>query len=148
MSFSFLGSLANLLPGYIEGQRQAVKDNWYDLNQYNQVQQGQIQNAFDEATFSDKVRLVNQGAAMGDLSYMQKLWGTQLAGARMPGLMTQVGVRNAFAEPEAYMQMFSQWFPAIYGMQMFPQLAQWGMGGAPNFTGAGTTAPSAVTGGK
>lgn len=145
MSFSFLGSLANLLPGYVEGQRQAVRDNWYDLNQYNQVQQGQIQNAFDEATFADKVAMVNQGAAMGDLSYLNKLWSTQLQGAKMPGLMTQVGVQNAFAEPNAYMQMFQQWFPMMYGMQILPQLTQ--LGGLSNIQG-GAILPSVIAGGK
>ena len=145
MSFSFLGSLANLLPGYIEGQRQAVKDNWYDLNQYNQVQAGQIQNAFDEATFSDRVRLANQNAAMGDLSYMQKFWGTQLAGARMPGLMQQAGLSNQFAG----LDFLADRLPNYFQMMMFPQMVRLGMMQTPNFTGGGTTTtPSAVAGGK
>lgn len=145
MSFSFLGSLDNLLPGYIEGQRQAVKDNWYDLNQYNQVQAGQIQNAFDEATFSDRVHLANQNAAMGDLSYMQKLWGTQLAGARMPGLMQQAGLFNQFAGLDFLNDQTLKYFQTM----MFPQMVRWGMMQTPNFTGGGiTTTPSAVAGGK
>lgn len=145
MSFSFLGSLANLLPGYIEGQRQAVKDNWYDLNQYNQVQAGQIQNAFDEATFSDKVRMVNQGAEMGDLSYLNKLWGTQLAGARMPGMMQQAGLFNQFAG----MDFLNEQLKKQLEVMLFPQMVRLGMMQAPNFTGGGTTTtPSAVAGGK
>lgn len=49
--FGALGHLARVLPGYVEGQRQAYQDNWTDLNQYNQVQQGQIGNAFLESVF-------------------------------------------------------------------------------------------------
>lgn len=145
MSFSFLGSLANLLPGYIEGQRQAVKDNWYDLNQYNQVQAGQIQNAFDEATFADKVRMVNSGAAMNDLSYMNKLWDTQLFGAKMPGMMQQAGLFNQFAGLDFLNDQTLKYLQTM----MFPQMVRLGMMQTPNFTGGGTiTTPSAVAGGK
>lgn len=58
MAFNFfgaLGALGRLLPGYVQGERQAVQDNWQDLSNYNQVQAGQIQNAFDEALFNPRV---------------------------------------------------------------------------------------------
>lgn len=47
-----ISQFGRLLPGYIQGERMAVQDNWNDLNQYNQVQRGQIQNAYDEAVFN------------------------------------------------------------------------------------------------
>lgn len=46
-----LGGVLQLTPGYMEGRQQAIKDNWQDLNNYNQVQAGQMANAFTEATF-------------------------------------------------------------------------------------------------
>ena len=52
MAFNFFGALgafSRALPGYVQGERMAVQDNWNDLNQYNKVQSGQIQNAWDEA---------------------------------------------------------------------------------------------------
>lgn len=145
MSFSFLSGLANLLPGYIQGRQKAIEDNWNDLNQYNKVQSGQIQNAFNEATFAPRVDMVNTNANMGQLGYLNDLWTTQLNQARMPGLMTQVGVQNAFAEPAAYMQMMQQWMPMLYGMQLFPQLMQLD----PRTMGqAATTLPSITQGGR
>lgn len=46
--FGALGRVASLLPNYLEGQRAAVQDNWRDLEKYNAVQAGQLQNLFDE----------------------------------------------------------------------------------------------------
>lgn len=41
-------------PGYIQGRQQAIKDNWTDLNQLNQVQAGQLNNLFNASTFDDR----------------------------------------------------------------------------------------------
>lgn len=51
MLSELLGTLAQSVPGYMEGHQQAIKDNWQDLSNYNQVQAGQMANAFTEATF-------------------------------------------------------------------------------------------------
>lgn len=53
--FGVLGSLSRMLPGFVQGERMAVQDNWNDLNQYNKVQAGQIQNAYDEAVFNPRL---------------------------------------------------------------------------------------------
>ena len=58
MAFNFFGALgafSRALPGYVQGERMAVQDNWNDLNQYNKVQSGQIQNAweYDQAAMSN-----------------------------------------------------------------------------------------------
>ena len=37
---SVVGALGSLLPGYMQGERQAVQDNWADLNYYNKAQAG------------------------------------------------------------------------------------------------------------
>ena len=52
------GSIGQLLPGYMEGQRQAVADNWNDLSQYNQIQEGQLNNLFNMQTFDDRLAMM------------------------------------------------------------------------------------------
>lgn len=64
---SLFGAIGRLLPGYIQGERMAVQDNWNDLNQYNQVQQGQLANAFTEATFHPAVNIFNDRAMLSRL---------------------------------------------------------------------------------
>ncbi len=54
---NFLGSLGKALPGYVQGQQQAVKDNWQDLSNYNSVQAGQLQNALDESLFNPRLQM-------------------------------------------------------------------------------------------
>lgn len=59
MSFlGALGAVGRLLPGYMQGERQAVQDNWNDLNQYNKVQAGQLQNMFDENVMRPRMQMV------------------------------------------------------------------------------------------
>lgn len=82
---SFLGGLfqsfGRLLPGYMQGERQAVQDNWNDLNQYNKVQAGQLQNMFDENVMRPRMQMVwdamrqqNYGTtAMGQDLFMKSL---------------------------------------------------------------------------
>ena len=45
-----LGGVLQLTPGYMEGRQQAIKDNWQDLSNYNQVRAGQMNNALFQAT--------------------------------------------------------------------------------------------------
>lgn len=56
------GSIGRILPGYVEGQRNAIKDNWQDLENYNNVQAGQLANAFTEATFGNNVDMMYDAA--------------------------------------------------------------------------------------
>lgn len=51
---NFLGAISSLLPGYLQGRRQAIADNWQDLQNYNNIQQGQLANAFTEATWQPR----------------------------------------------------------------------------------------------
>lgn len=58
MAFNFgslFTALGRALPGYVEGHRQAVQDNWNDLQQYNQAQAGQLENMFTEATMPTRL---------------------------------------------------------------------------------------------
>lgn len=65
MAFSLAGLMAGLgrmAPGYMNGYRQAITDNWQDLQNYNNVQAGQIGNAFNERVFDDAVAGYDAGA--------------------------------------------------------------------------------------
>ena len=77
-----LGQMAQAVPGYVEGRQQAIKDNWQDLSNYNQVQAGQMNNLFTLATMPDRLDLVreqaNQAAVQTDLlnnNYVRDMWG-------------------------------------------------------------------------
>lgn len=47
--------IPDLFTPYLSGVEMARKANWDDLQNYNQVQKGQLDNLFDFATFSPKV---------------------------------------------------------------------------------------------
>ena len=51
-----LGGVLQLTPGYMEGRQQAIKDNWQDLSNYNQVRAGQMNNALFQATMPYKIQ--------------------------------------------------------------------------------------------
>lgn len=103
MSFSFLGSLAGLLPGYMQGQRQAVKDNWTDLFNYNRGRQEQLSNLFTEATWQPRLDMVwNQGAdsSMGASANAMRL-GVMYAG--LPGEMGNAWIRSMYDPMAAWL---------------------------------------------
>lgn len=113
---SFLGGLfqsfGRLLPGYMQGERQAIQDNWNDLNQYNKVQAGQLQNMFDENVMPDRMQMAKDNAIINnfqrhaaglDLGYKYMQWplaawqiGQQTAWAPVMGdLRHQMAMRQA-----------------------------------------------------
>ena len=61
---SVVGALGSLLPGYMQGERQAVQDNWADLNYYNKAQAGQLQNMYDERVMNDRINMAHDNALM------------------------------------------------------------------------------------
>lgn len=90
--FGALGAIGRLLPGYVQGERQAVQDNWNDLNQYNTVQHNQMQNAFDEMLFNPRVSQGYDQAANSRMGVFQN--GMNLNAARMayPGAMLTAAI--------------------------------------------------------
>lgn len=109
MSFSFLGSLASLLPGYVQGQRMAVNDNWSDLMKYNQAQQGQQANAFTEATWQPRLDMFYNSAydskmntAGNFMDLMTKWWA-------LPGMMGSSMVDSTYG-PIARWQAYQNGF--------------------------------------
>lgn len=114
MSFSFLGSLANLLPGYIQGQRMANQDNWQDLLKYNQVQSGQLSNAFTEATFQPRLDMFRNSW----IDSTAQTYGN-IAQARLAELM------RPYREQEAL--MWNYYAPQLSPIGPESMLRQWQM---------------------
>lgn len=62
--------IPDIFSPYLAGKEQARAANWDDMNQYNQVQAGQLRNAYDLATFSPKVDNQYTQAEMAKLNLM------------------------------------------------------------------------------
>lgn len=96
---SLLGALSRTLPGYMEGDRQAVQDNWRDLNQYNQVQAGQLGNMWTEATWLPRLTMATNSA-----------WDSTMNTA---GNLMDLGTKYAY------------WPASLYQGQAVSQMAPW-----------------------
>lgn len=57
------------IPGYMEGQQQAVRDNWQDLNMSNQVRAGQLNNLFSGATLNNRLQRDFNQTGMSNLAF-------------------------------------------------------------------------------
>lgn len=95
--FGVLGQLGRLLPGYLEGERAAIKDNWQDLQNYNNVQHGQLQNAFDISTWNPQV--TREYLSTGMLQNAAQLSSKNLFDtlAAWPGTLATIQANNANA---------------------------------------------------
>lgn len=102
---TFFGALGGLLPGYIEGQRNAIKDNWADLDYYNRTQAGQIQNAFSEATFNPRLHMAYDQAAMSRNNADVSAWNRDVRMMQQPGRMTNAW---AYSYGQPYIAPFMQ----------------------------------------
>lgn len=74
MAFNFgslLTAIGRALPGYVEGHRQAVQDNWQDLTNYNSVQAGQLENIFTEQTLPTRIYNAKLTAPANTLQLLQ-----------------------------------------------------------------------------
>lgn len=101
--------IPDLFTPYMEGVETARKANWDDLNQYNSVQGGQLENAYNMATFSPRVnkayeetdaaalanlfneRTLDSRVAANVFDTRKKAWDDQLTGTVMPGVLAQQG---------------------------------------------------------
>ena len=79
--------IPDLFTSYINGRRQAVADNWQDLSNYNQIAAGQLNNAFNMATFDPRVRIAESQAQLGEQN-------TALGGAMTDQYLTQIALQN------------------------------------------------------
>lgn len=60
--------IPDLFGGYLRGRQAAIADNWNDLNQFNQVLGGQMQNAFNQQVMADRARISNAAANISDMN--------------------------------------------------------------------------------
>lgn len=117
MGFGWLGGLMSLMPGYLEGQRQAIKDNWYDLDMFGKVQQQQDTNAFNEATFAPRVG--NQFIGFNDNYYgmLDKGMQTAQAMAAHPGRMTYNRTMSAYSPQLSLTKVMTEGMTPFLAMQ-------------------------------
>ena len=122
---SFLGGLfqsfGRLLPGYMQGERQAVQDNWNDLNQNNKVHAGQLQNIFDENAMRARLNMVEDAARIQNAQRWAAGLDLGVKAAQYPLMLAQTGWQagNFFPMQQLKHQMMMQ----QVGMAMNPKLA-------------------------
>ncbi len=85
--------IPDLFTSYINGRRQAVADNWQDLSNYNQVAAGQLNNAFNMATFDPRVRIAESQAQLGEQN-------AALGGAMTDQNLRHIAVQNKLNIPD------------------------------------------------
>lgn len=97
----FFSSVGQLLPGYLEGQRQAVEDNWNDLNQYNQVQEGQLENLFNEQTMDERLGMMADAANNSYMGMLNNVMMLDVNRAYQPGRLAYGMTFSGYAPQQA-----------------------------------------------
>lgn len=105
---NFLGALSSLLPGYIQGRRQAIQDNWQDLQNYNNVQAGQLSNAFTEGTWQQRMDMMNDAAYNSGMNTINNGMNTAIRAAYFPGQYYQGNIWSMFAPQQTYQSNLMQ----------------------------------------
>lgn len=124
---SLLGAISSVLPGYIQGQRQAVQDNWRDLEEYNKTQQGQYANAFTAATWQPRLSMFYNSKYNSDFNTLGNFYNLMQKQAWQPYNMSMAGAFSQAAPymaPEMVMQTMKAWqnvgkygmFPGLGGL--------------------------------
>lgn len=113
---NFLGAISSLLPGYIQGRRQAIADNWQDLQNYNNIQQGQLSNAFTKVTWQPRLNAFVDNVRLNNLRLLNGYMGTALQAVNFPRQVMQgqlgnmygpaIDESNYLAQIKAYEQLF------------------------------------------
>ena len=106
--------IPDLFTSYINGRRQAVADNWQDLSNYNQVLAGQLNNAFNMATFDPRVRSTEAITQSNEQA-------TALNGASTDQALAQIALQNKNGVPAANVQ--AQLAAYNFYKQYYDQLA-------------------------
>lgn len=133
--FGALGQLGRMLPGYMQGERQAVQDNWKDLQNYSQVQASQLGNLFTEATFNPRVNMQYDAAAQSRMATEQAGMQNEYYQAAHPGRLEAAAITGQFAPlfatQNAMLQAMYPWqYPGIGFTGLMGGLG--GYGGMPN----------------
>ena len=86
--------IPDLFGSYVQGRRAAISDNWDDATNYGTVLKGQIQNAYDLATFDPRVRSQWNAGADSDMQ-------TVINAADTDRYLERYGLENKYGIPEA-----------------------------------------------
>lgn len=131
MAFDFgslFAAVGRALPGYVEGHRAAVRDNWNDLNQYNRVQAGQFDNAWTEETWDDRLANVRMQRDNNALGLVRNAMVTGLDVAAYPGMYQQRASMSANMPwlMDDYWRLFGTAMQRGAQMGMMPQMPNFG----------------------
>lgn len=96
---SLFSAVGRALPGWIEGERRANQDNWKDLENYNSVQAGQMQNAWTEDTWQYRLDNMRMNRDNNVLGLANNWMTTGLNIAAYPGLWRRGAALSANAGP-------------------------------------------------
>lgn len=135
---SLLGAVSRVLPGYMEGERQAVRDNWQDLQNYNNVQMGQLGNLFLEGTMPQRFQMFNDQAYRSSLQSIVDSINTAIQFYGAPGQMYGAATQSRNApvlEPLSSQAQYNAYMTALRNPMAF-------FGGGAN--GARATTPYGV----
>lgn len=105
---SLLGAMASLLPNYIQGRQHAIRDNWQDLKNYNDVQAGQFANAFTEETWWPRVQMFYDQSARSGLGVLNDAMATGVRSAWFPTQVYQGAVSGMYAPYLAHQNYMGQ----------------------------------------
>lgn len=93
---SLFSAIGRVLPGFYEGERQAIQDNWKDLENYNNVQSGQLDNAFKYATFEPRLNNVWYNAAVNELNARRNRMDYDVYSAGQQGRLDREATAGAY----------------------------------------------------
>ena len=115
---NLFAAIGRALPGFVEGERLAVQDNWNDLNQYNKVQAGQLENAFTEQTFNPRMQIVYDAARNSGLGVLNNRMTTAQNWMLHPALMARNYYASLYAPQNAQLeqQMLAGMYRQMPGM--------------------------------
>lgn len=120
--------LPDLFTPYIEGRQQAIKDNWADIQNYNDEQAAQIKNAFDIATFSPTVNRVYDASYQDAMKTMElsDTYQGRIDAQNMSAELARLGFPGEASRVSAYSDLWQQNAPTIAGLEMAATIADFG----------------------
>ena len=165
--------IPDLFGSYVDGREKAIDSNWKDMQNYNSVLGGQIDNARDMATFDSKVmqekgkglssialgetdydksrldtnllKYMLNGAMANDGAWMAQYAANKLNGMQANAAATPLLTSNALSRDTDDTDMKHKYATLFYDPLMQAYLAQLRAG---NGTGTGTGANSSATSGS
>lgn len=136
---SIFSAVGRALPGYVEGERMAMEDNWRDLNEYNRVQAGQLENAWNVATWTPRLTNVRLNTENNAINRERNLMQMGLDTARYPYEHELNAALSANRQPLVTGNMLA----TLRMYQLMGQNGGWGMPQMPAMNaGAGAGLPS------